>query len=1092
MTHSRKTNFLRIVNLLLTLCFLLTAAFAEEASPSPVPGQEEETPEPEAWTRNSDGERIEGLLSEIIPLCGNGRAIYILSAEKIRVRRFCLADLKENGKGIYFLPDTEIFGNGYEVILSRSERLEDRIVQEDIENAGDGEEEIWFWTARIQTATAVPTPKITETPDPDPTETPVPEETEQPTEEPTETPEADPTEEATPETTETPAAETTETPAPDATERPTEQPTLTPEAEMTEEPIPEATETPAAEATEIPVPDITEQPTEEPTLTPAPEATETPIPNETESPTEEPTVTPDTEMTAEPIPETTETPAPEATETPIPDQTESPTEEPTVTPDTEMTEEPTPETTETPAPETTETPIPNETESPTEEPTITPDTEMTEEPKPETTDTPAQDITKQPTEKPTEIPVAEPTEDPTPETAEPQTPKPSGTPTAEETETPVPDITEQPTEKPAEMPEVEPTEDPAEKTTETPDSEETAQPTPKTAETPVPEQSEEPVPEATEPPVSKPSETPAAEATETPVADATEQPTEEPAEIPEADPTEEPAEKPTKTPDAEPSGEPIPEGTPGTVETPPPGTPETAAPDESEQPTEEPTAAPTAVVPEIPGPVEPEIPSAEQPPETTPEAVRTENPTDLSVPSVTKKPEILAASTPQIVRDVTETPSPTDTPKPDPTRIPLPTAVTKEEIGIHVTFSNRVAGKWSNQIPVIELSGGNERTAYAMILFDEEIRPLEEAAVSFREEGIKVLRFALLDRESGEILDASSRFSVMLDFTEPEIIAENDYEKDFRVNVTAADELSGACAISADGGETWLDILDGETVHLDYTEKTEIPAGTILVRDVAGNLAVLESKITADKVYSGGWGGGRTTVKHSTSGKAQKNGGENGASLSSIAYDLTLPEEPVPVLTLGNETESVYAVFTGQNEKERILLMREELRVLYRTEAEMAEKSEGTPNALVLTASVPEEEGKISWSFGGAVLSRLRESGIGYLVLVSDSHALVVSAGEILQGTVYAKMKREGMGSRYFSYQAEIVPEGEPSVRLSVTADGKSWQLLDEGSEEMRCREVYALKSAELLGIPVECWFTEEYADDIEYPKNLSEWEEET
>ena len=225
--------------------------------------------------------------------------------------------------------------------------------------------------------------------------------------------------------------------------------------------------------------------------------------------------------------------------------------------------------------------------------------------------------------------------------------------------------------------------------------------------------------------------------------------------------------------------------------------------------------------------------------------------------------------------------------------------------------------------------------------------------------------------------------------------------------------------------------------------------------------------------------------------QTQKNGTENSASLSYMAYDLTLPGEEVPVLTLGNETESVYAVFTGRNEKERILLMREELRVLYRKEAEMREETQENPNALVLTVSVPEEEGKVSWRFGGTVLSRLRESGIGYLVLVSGDRALVLSAGEILQGTVYAKMKREGMGSRYFTYQADFTPEEDPAVRLSVTADGMSWQLLADGNEEMRCREVYALKNAELLSLPIECWFTDANADEVEYPKNLTEWEEE-
>ena len=438
----------------------------------------------------------------------------------------------------------------------------------------------------------------------------------------------------------------------------------------------------------------------------------------------------------------------------------------------------------------------------------------------------------------------------------------------------------------------------------------------------------------------------------------------------------------------------------------------------------------------------------------------------------------------------TPTPGPTVTPTvdPDPTKIPLPTGTAQPGAAINVKAKGEKRGEWSNKVPTYTLSGGTEGTSYTVLLFDEELTGITGSTYQETHEGIRSIRFALIDEKTGDILDVSTRHTLMLDFSQPGLEAYADDEVDYRIIVCAEDEISGVTAVSVDSGKTWRKCGNGEEIAVTYKTRTVLPAGSIMARDAAGNVTVLESKIIADRVSGGGgWGGGHT-VRHTQPGDGKdKNKTDqqqrDQRQATYLGFALTLPDEEVTMLTLADETVNLYVTGEAPDGSVHLIPFTE---ALVRLPLREDEGPDPETNALELKLSLADET-ECVLHFTGEEKLRLRESRLNYLILAAGDKRLVISTDEILEGLDYEGLRREGVSETAFVYEIALGLDGEEPDGMTVSLDGQAWQLMAESTFLMHDVDIYIV-TEEMLSIPMALWPEDEYADQLIYPAEDAIW----
>ena len=399
-----------------------------------------------------------------------------------------------------------------------------------------------------------------------------------------------------------------------------------------------------------------------------------------------------------------------------------------------------------------------------------------------------------------------------------------------------------------------------------------------------------------------------------------------------------------------------------------------------------------------------------------------------------------------------ELPAPEETPAPGPGR----------KLGVEA--ENLVQGAWSCAQPSFALSGigpEDENCAYAAIILDERIAVLSEDIYLPREEGVYTLRFAILDG-MGDIVDRSEKYTLWLDFTPPELSIEPDMERDYAMNLAFSDARSGVDALSLDGGASWI-ALDGAQSYAYAAGKRQVFApGMILLRDAAGNVAANGEEIVLEKLpsMSGGGGGGGG----SAAPKKQHARGDGDDALYA-AYELELPEGAVEALELGGEAlELGLSLEDGGHFAEPAAF---EARLL-RWAREGTQDEGAEADTLALRAQdVDGEAEEYVWRINGAVLRKLYNSDVRYLLLEARGAALSLPTVGFVAGTRYAELKMEGVSTAQFNYEIRMrAPDGAPApdfsrapdcgIGLWVEVAGERFALIDrQSTPEMYPFDVY-------------------------------------
>ena len=402
----------------------------------------------------------------------------------------------------------------------------------------------------------------------------------------------------------------------------------------------------------------------------------------------------------------------------------------------------------------------------------------------------------------------------------------------------------------------------------------------------------------------------------------------------------------------------------------------------------------------------------------------------------------------------TETPAPTEAPTQTPSETPAPTGMTLE-----VTADGYEPGIWTNNPPVFTLSGipeGSSEYVYGVFVCNERLILLAKDTDSYvpTEEGLTSVRFAILDM-MGDVVALSDQYDLMLDLSAPDgpYLSGVDY-CDTVCYIEAYDSLSGLSDISYDEGETWEPYIEYEDGLSIVGEKGDtIEAGTIWVRDVAGNISVNAEEFTFGKrKRTGGTDGtGTKPIKHVKETMDYSKANYN-------ALELKFSDEPQTQLVAGETTLNL-SLSEGAGDAAKPFTAK---LAAWQTD----EKAQDKPNALVLTAQAGEENS--TWRFSGDVYKLLNNSGVDYLVFSTGEYMTALPTAGFTGGTQYGKLKASGVSTRKFEYtlcQDEALRE----TTLSVQVEGETY-LLEEDTAQPMYRYDVLVGTTDLMKNPYESY----------------------
>ena len=448
----------------------------------------------------------------------------------------------------------------------------------------------------------------------------------------------------------------------------------------------------------------------------------------------------------------------------------------------------------------------------------------------------------------------------------------------------------------------------------------------------------------------------------------------------------------------------------------------------------------------------PNIGDATPAPTEAPTQTPTETPAPTEAP--TQAPTETPAPTDAPTQSPEATPAPTDAPTQSPEATPAPTGMTLE-----VTADGYEPGIWTNNPPVFTLSGipeGSDEYVYGVFVCNERLILLAKDTDSYvpTEEGLTSVRFAILDM-MGDVVALSDQYDLMLDLSAPDgpYLSGVDY-CDTVCYIEASDSLSGLSDISYDEGETWEPYIEYEDGLSIVGEKGDtIEAGTIWVRDIAGNISVNAEEFTFGKrKRTGGTGGtGTKPIKHVKETMDYSKANYN-------ALELKFSDEPQTRLVAGETTLNL-SLSEGAGDAAKPFTAK---LAAWQTD----EKAQDKPNALVLTAQAGEENS--TWRFSGDVYKLLNNSGVDYLVFSTGEYMTALPTAGFTGGTQYGKLKASGVSTRKFEYtlcQDEALRE----TTLSVQVEGETY-LLEEDTAQPMYRYDVLVGTTDLMKNPYESY----------------------
>jgi hypothetical protein len=287
---------------------------------------------------------------------------------------------------------------------------------------------------------------------------------------------------------------------------------------------------------------------------------------------------------------------------------------------------------------------------------------------------------------------------------------------------------------------------------------------------------------------------------------------------------------------------------------------------------------------------------------------------------------------------------------------------------------------------------------------------------------------------------------------------------------------------------TWSARLtyQGQNVYsysVRYGGTGTIPAGTLAVRDTAGNIAMWGEAITITASSgtggTGGTGGGTGGMSSGAGGIGV--GGSTTTTrtvyYSSSTYtsvtpydgvDLVVDTGDMQTLVIGDQTLNLTLQrgdnANGPGETEEQPTFSASLAEWNTAVAQVSDEDNAVADTLILSASDAEAVGEdgYSWTFDGSVYKKLAASGIDYMVFSVGDQATALSTAGFTAGLRYNMYRAAGITSKSFVYTIRM---DETGVKVQVTVDGETYTLSDDPSSDFYYYDLYS-GSIDMLNQP--------------------------
>ena len=298
----------------------------------------------------------------------------------------------------------------------------------------------------------------------------------------------------------------------------------------------------------------------------------------------------------------------------------------------------------------------------------------------------------------------------------------------------------------------------------------------------------------------------------------------------------------------------------------------------------------------------------------------------------------------------------------------------------------------------------------------------------------------------------------------------------------AGDDVSGFSAdasvnnvsINASSSLTWSGKLTdrGQNVYtysVRYSGEGTIAAGTLAVRDAAGNIAVWGEDITIAASTASGGTGGTSATGSTRSGTIS--GGSSGTTTRTVYYSANTDTAVIPYngVSLVVGTGDMQTLVIGDQTLN--LTLRREKAALADSDADgfrasfadwgsavstVDSTADEAMDTLVLTpadAEVSEDGEAFLWTFDGTVYKKLAASGIDYMVFTVGDSATALSTAGFTAGLRYNMYRAAGTASKDFEYSIRM--DGE-TVEVQVTVDGNTYTLSSDPNSDFYYYDLYS------------------------------------